>query len=111
MPAEPLTAEVLSRLLGTRGVRFAALIGPNNQVLSSAGSAPPEPALVQAAKAVAESLSATVGGQGLQDMMMDLSGGPLLLTPQQSNLLVVGFDEVGNLGRVRFAVKREIAKL
>ncbi|AWN22739.1 hypothetical protein DKM44_05430 [Deinococcus irradiatisoli] len=110
MPAEA-SSPALTRLLDTRGVRFAALIGPDNQVIGSAGSAPPDPALVQAAKAVAESLSVTVGGQGLQDLMMDLSGGPVLLTPQQSNVLVVGFDEVGNLGRVRFAVKREISKL
>ena len=111
MPAEEANP-LFARVLSTRGVRYVTLIGPDNAVLGSAGTSAPDASFVQAAKAVAQSLSATVGGEAaLQDLMIDLSGGPVLLTPQKGNLLVVGFDEVGNLGRVRFAVKREINKL
>ncbi|GAA4014733.1 roadblock/LC7 domain-containing protein [Deinococcus rubellus] len=114
MPAEPpLPTELMNRLLDTKGVRFAALIGSDSQVLSSAGSPVADASFVQAARAVAQSLSATVGGQPLRDLLMDFADGPVLLTPtaKSDHLLVVGFDDVGNLGRVRFAVKREIGKL
>lgn len=114
MPAEPTPpAELINRILDTKGVRFAALIGQDSQVLSSAGSPVPDAGFVQAARAVAQSLSATAGGQPLKDLLMDFADGPVLLTPtaQPDHLLVVGFNDVGNLGRVRFAVKREIGKL
>ena len=114
MPADPvLPAELMNRLLETKGMRFAALIGPDSQVLSSAGSPAPDAGFVKAARAVAQSLSATAGGAPLKDLLMDFADGPVLLTPtaQPDHLLVVGFDDVGNLGRVRFAVKREIGKL
>ncbi|WP_420595868.1 roadblock/LC7 domain-containing protein [Deinococcus sp.] len=108
MPAE---ADALSRLLGTRGLRYALLTNPGGELLGSAGHVPDDTSFVKAAQAVAQSLVATVGGQELKDLMLDLAGGPVLLTPQEGNLLVVGFDDVGNLGRVRFAVRREIGKL
>ncbi|WP_293912870.1 roadblock/LC7 domain-containing protein [Deinococcus sp.] len=106
-----MPAEMLTRMLDTKGVRYAALIGPAGEVLDNAGVNLPDTGFVQAARAVGQSLSATVGGHELQDLLVDLAGGPVLLTPHQLNLLVVGFDEVGNLGRVRFAVRREISKL
>ncbi|TSA83133.1 roadblock/LC7 domain-containing protein [Deinococcus detaillensis] len=112
MPVDPLQLdEALGRILSTRGVRYAALVGPDSNPLGSAGTQPPDASFVRAAQAVAQSLSATVGDQPLKDLMMDFADGPVLLTPQSDNLLLVGFDEVGNLGRVRFAVKREISRL
>ena len=114
MPAEPpRPEELMDRILDTKGVRFAALIGADGQVLTSAGSAPPDAGFVQAARAVAQSLSATAGGQPLKDLLMDFAEGPVLLTPtaQPDHLLVVGFSDVSDLGRVRFAVKRDIGKL
>ena len=114
MPAEPpLPSELMVRLLDAKGVRFAALIGPDNQALSSAGNPVPDTGFMQAVRAVAQSLSATAGGQPLKDLLMEFADGPVLLTPttKPEHLLVVGFGDVGDLGRVRFAVKREIGKL
>lgn len=112
MPADlAALPELLSRILSTRGVRYAAYIGADGQLLGSAGDTPPDAKFMQSAKAVAQSLVATSGGQALKDLLMDFEDGPVLLTPQQDQWLVVGFDEVGNLGRVRFAVKREMSKL
>ena len=111
MAAERFPTAMLPRLLDTRGLRYAALIGPAGEVLGSTGGTPGDTSFVDAARAVAQSLSATVGNQPLNDLMLDLDSGPVLLTPQASNFLVVGFDDVSNLGRVRFAVRRELGKL
>ena len=105
------SAAVLARLLETRGLRYAALVGSAGEIMGSTDNTPDDISFVDAARAVAQSLSATVGNQPLNDLMLDLASGPVLLTPQGSNFLVVGFDDVGNLGRVRFAVRRELSRL
>lgn len=35
-----------------------------------------------------------------------MDGGPVLLTPHGNQVLLTAFDDVANLGRVRFAVRR-----
>ena len=94
----------LAPLLDVRGVRHAALLGPSGAVVSYSG-AEPDVGVVQAGRAVAASLIATLGGE-LQDLLIDLEGGPVLLTPCGDQTLMTAFDDVANLGRVRFAVRK-----
>lgn len=94
----------LAPLLEVRGVRLAALLGAQGEVLSQLGEAP-DTGVAQAGRAVAASLIATLGGE-LQDLLIDLEGGPVLLTPSGDQTLMTAFDDVANLGRIRFAVRK-----
>ncbi len=94
----------LSQLLGVRGVRHAALLSAEGNVVAQAGG-DPDTSIAQAGRAVAASLIATLGGE-LQDLLIDLDGGPVLLTPHGNQTLMTAFDDTTNLGRVRFAVRK-----
>ncbi len=102
--------QVLSNMLDTPGIRFAALMSPSGAVLAEEGI-PVNPELVHSARSIASSLQQALQAGDLQDLLLELSNGPVLFTPQGENTLVAGFDEVNNLGRVRFAVKRAINRL
>lgn len=95
---------VLAPLMEVRGVRHVALLSGTGEVLDSVGAAP-DVGVVEAGRAVAASLVGALGGE-LQDLLLDLDGGPVLLTPHGEGTLMTGFDDVANLGRVRFAVRR-----
>ena len=96
----------LSQLLGVRGVRHAALLGAEGNVVAQAqAGSDPDTSIAQAGRAVAASLIATLGGE-LQDLLIDLDGGPVLLTPHGDQTLMTAFDDTANLGRVRFAVRK-----
>jgi predicted regulator of Ras-like GTPase activity (Roadblock/LC7/MglB family) len=94
----------LGPLLEVRGVRHAALLGSQGEVLEQLGGSP-DASVAQAGRAVAASLIATLGGE-LQDLLIDLEGGPVLLTPFGDQTLMTAFDDVANLGRIRFAVRK-----
>ena len=94
----------LAPLLDVRGVRHAALLDPHGAVVTHSGGEP-DVSIAQAGRAVAASLIATLGGE-LQDLLIDLEGGPVLLTPCGDQTLMTAFDDVANLGRVRFAVRK-----
>ena len=94
----------LSPLLEIRGVRQAALLDSQGAVVKQVGGAP-DTAVAQSGRAVAASLIATLGGE-LQDLLIDLEGGPVLLTPHGDQTLMTAFDDVANLGRVRFAIRK-----
>jgi predicted regulator of Ras-like GTPase activity (Roadblock/LC7/MglB family) len=94
----------LSPLLEVRGVRQAALLDAQGAVAMQAGGAP-DTSIAQSGRAVAASLIATLGGE-LQDLLIDLEGGPVLLTPHGDRTLMTTFDDVANLGRVRFAIRK-----
>ena len=94
----------LSALLEVRGVKHAALLDPQGAVVMQAGGAP-DIGIAQSGRAVAASLIATLGGE-LQDLLIDLEDGPVLLTPHGDQTLMTAFDDVANLGRVRFAIRK-----
>ena len=94
----------LSPLLEVRGVRHAALLDAQGTVVMQAGGEP-DIGIAQSGRAVAASLIATLGGE-LQDLLIDLEGGPVLLTPHGDQTLMTAFDDVANLGRVRFAIRK-----
>ncbi|WP_424949691.1 roadblock/LC7 domain-containing protein [Deinococcus sp.] len=94
----------LSPLLDVRGIRHAALLDARGVLVMQAGGEP-DTSIAQAGRAVAASLIATLGGE-LQDLLIDLEGGPVLLTPYGDQTLMTAFDDVANLGRVRFAVRK-----
>ena len=94
----------LSPLLDVRGIRHAALLDTRGVSVMQVGGEP-DTSIAQAGRAVAASLIATLGGE-LQDLLIDLEGGPVLLTPYGDQTLMTAFDDVANLGRVRFAVRK-----
>lgn len=96
---------MIGQLLEVRGIRHVALIGPQGGIVSSAGSGA-DISVVQAGRAVASSLRAALGQGEWQDLLLDLEGGPVLLTPHGDQVLLAAFDNVASLGRVRFAVRR-----
>lgn len=110
MSAEALPSDILQSMQSAGGLRFAALLSPSGETLAQAGT-PADAALLQAARAIAGSLQQALNAGELQDLLLELESGPVLFTPQGENTLVAGFDEVGQLGRVRFAVKRAAGQL
>lgn len=96
---------MIAQLLEVRGIRHVALIDAAGGIVSSAGGGS-DISVVQAGRAVVTSLQAALGGGEWQDLLLDLEGGPVLLTPHGDQVLLTAFDEVASLGRVRFAVRR-----
>ncbi|MFC4425608.1 roadblock/LC7 domain-containing protein [Deinococcus navajonensis] len=101
---------MIGPLMEVRGVRHAALLDAEGQVLDSAG-VPEEQAgqlglLVSAGRAVIASLRSATGATTWTELMLDVNGGPVLLTPHGDQVLLAAFDDVSSLGRVRFAVRR-----
>ncbi|GGJ60475.1 roadblock/LC7 domain-containing protein [Deinococcus aquiradiocola] len=94
----------LHTLTDVRGVRYAALLDASGAVIAGSGG-DADTTIAQAGRAVAASLIAALGGD-LQDLLIDLEGGPVLLTPHGDQTLMTAFDDVANLGRVRFAVRK-----
>ncbi|WP_412028992.1 roadblock/LC7 domain-containing protein [Deinococcus yunweiensis] len=101
---------MLDTLMAVRGMTHVLLIDHNGSVLSSAGLEhgllKRELGLVAAGKAVIGSLQTAVEAAGWSELLLDLDGGPVLLTPFGPQILVTAFDDVTSLGRVRFAVRR-----
>ena len=100
----------LTPLLELRGVQRAGVVGEDGQLLTVAGPGDTDPGLVAAVRAVLQSLQAATDSPGWNDLLLDLDGGPLLLTPCGPGLLLVQFDEVPSLGRVRLGVRRVLAQ-
>lgn len=101
---------LLEDMLETPGIRFAALVSGSGEVIAEQGL-PTDLSLVGSARAIVSSLQQAVQAGDFQDVLIELESGPVLFTPSGENTLVAGFDEVSNLGRVRFAAKRVLNKL
>lgn len=101
---------MLNQLLNVRGVKLAALFDSDGALLQHAGAAP-DPTLVVTGRAVAGSMVQALEGGALRDLVIDFETGPVLLTALGERTLVTEFDDVANLGRLRFAVKRVLPTL
>ncbi|ALW88459.1 hypothetical protein GCM10008956_21700 [Deinococcus arenae] len=101
---------MIDGLLDVRGVRHSALVGLDGKVVARAGlreaDLPAELTLVAAGRAVIGSLQSNLNADGWQELLLDVDGGPVLLTPHGNQVLLTAFDDVSSLGRVRFAVRR-----
>ncbi|MDO4245180.1 MAG: roadblock/LC7 domain-containing protein [Deinococcus sp.] len=104
-----MTRPTLTPLLDVRGVQGAALIGVNGRVEAAVGDGDISLSMISAARAVLQSLQAATGVDTWNDLLLDLEGGPLLLTPYGDSVLAVHFDEVPALGRVRLGVRRVLS--
>lgn len=97
-------------LMDVRGMRHILLIDEAGSVVTSAGISPAalkdELGLVASSKAVIGSLQGNLEAPGWQELLLDVDGGPVLLTPHGSQILLTAFDDVSSLGRVRFAIRR-----
>lgn len=109
VPGQPPLPD-LSPLLDVRGVQGAALVSADagGQAVSVGGDI--DLSVVSAARAVVHSLQAATDSASWNDLLLDLDGGPLLLTPCGSGVLLVQFDEVPSLGRVRLGVRRVLSR-
>lgn len=101
---------MIDSLLEVRGVRHSALVGLDGKIVAKAGlkdtDVPAELTLVAAGRAVIGSLQSNLNTPDWQELLLDVDGGPVLLTPHGNQVLLTAFDDVANLGRVRFAVRR-----
>ncbi|GGI72185.1 roadblock/LC7 domain-containing protein [Deinococcus wulumuqiensis] len=100
----------LSPLLDVRGVQGAGVVDGDGQILNMVGSGATDPTIVAAARAVLQSLQAATDSPSWHDLLLDLDSGPLLLMPCGAGMLLVRFDEVPSLGRVRLGVRRVLAQ-
>ncbi|MEF2277879.1 roadblock/LC7 domain-containing protein [Deinococcus sp. YIM 134068] len=96
---------MIAPLLEVRGVRHAALVDARGVIVTAVGEGV-DAGVVGAGRAVIGSLQGALGQAGWQDLLLDVAGGPLLLTLHGDQILLTAFDDVGSLGRVRFAVRR-----
>lgn len=103
---------MIDALLDVRGVRYATLVDAQGQVMLHAGAGNPDVEVVNTARAMLSSLKSAMGATEWKDLLLDLEYGPMLLTPLpvRDQVMLVAFDEVASLGRVRFAVKRAIGQ-
>ena len=101
---------VVEDVKAIRGVRLAAMMDATGNVLESIGG-DVDLKLIASCRAVAGSLSATLGGGELKDMVIDVEEGPVLLTSVGERLLITCFDDVANLGRIRFSLRRAVPEL
>ncbi|WP_027482678.1 roadblock/LC7 domain-containing protein [Deinococcus pimensis] len=99
----------IESLLEIRGVRHAALLAESGAVMEAAGRIP-DLAVLGAAQAVSTSLVEALGGE-FRDMVVDFEDGPVLFTSLGNRTLFTAFDDVANLGRLRFALRRAIPEL
>ncbi|MFC3721233.1 roadblock/LC7 domain-containing protein [Deinococcus metalli] len=103
---------MMDTLMAVRGMKHVLLIDLSGSVVSSAGLEPAflkrELGLIAAGKAVIGSLQSSLGATEWNELLLDVDGGPVLLTPFGPQILLTAFDDVTSLGRVRFAVRRLI---
>lgn len=101
----------LTILEEVRGLRYAVLIDAQGNVEGHVGAEVPDPSVAATARAMLGSLQTAMGAHGWNDLLLDLEGGPILLTQLGDQILQVAFDDIASLGRVRFSVKRTAATL
>ncbi|UBV41701.1 roadblock/LC7 domain-containing protein [Deinococcus taeanensis] len=101
---------MIDSLLEVRGVRHTALVDLDGRVIAKAGlheaNLPAELTLIAAGRAVIGSLQSNLNTGDWQELLLDVDGGPVLLTPHGNQILLTAFDDVSSLGRIRFAVRR-----
>ena len=103
---------MIESLLDVRGVRYASLVDAQGQVVLHVGEGNADVEVVNTARAMLGSLKTAMGTDAWNDLLLDLDLGPMLLTPVNvhNQIMLVAFDEVASLGRVRFAVRRAIGQ-
>lgn len=103
---------MIDALMEVRGVRHVVLVDATGEVVTSAGldaiQLKKELQLIHSGRAVLGSLRSALQAGSWQELLLDVEGGPTLLTPHGHQVLLVAFDEVASLGRVRFAVRRQL---
>ncbi len=101
---------MIASLMDVRGVRYAALVDTTGQAVMQVG-AQPDLSVAVSGRAMIGSLKNAMGAADWKDLLLDLEGGPVLLTPLGDQVLLTAFDDVASLGRVRFAVRRSLGRV
>lgn len=102
---------MINALLEVRGVRYAAIVDAAGAAIMTAGEETPDLGVAVAGRAMVGSLKSSMGATDWNDLLLDLDGGPVLITPMGDQVLMTAFDDVASLGRVRFAVRRVLGKV
>lgn len=101
---------MINALMEVRGVRYAAIVDAGGASVMQVGDQP-DLSVAVSARAMIGSLKAAMGTEDWNDLLLDIEGGPVLLTPLGDQILMTAFDDVASLGRVRFAVRRALGKI
>jgi len=110
-------AELLNQILEIRGVTSAAVVSGDGELLERVSQRQVDVTFVTGllASSLASSrvLAGLLGDGEIIQIMLEYEQGPVLLTPlptdqaqSEGYLLVVTLDAVGNLGRVRFQLRK-----
>lgn len=101
---------MIEALMDVRGVRYAAIVDAAGRAVAQVGDSP-DLGVATSARAMIGSLQSAMEAPAWNDLLLDIEGGPVLLTPVGEQVLVTAFDDVASLGRVRFAVRRALGKV
>lgn len=112
----------LRDLLGVRGVVSVAVAGADGGLVEGLALGDEELAalqeLIPTALASSRALGGLLGEGAVQQALVEYAEGPVLLAPidavgdeEASHVAVVGLAGVGDLGRVRFQLKRRLPAL
>lgn len=112
----------LERLLDVRGVISVAVAGADGGMVEGLALGEDELAalkeLVPTALASSRALGALLGEQPVEQSLVEYAAGPVLMAPIEpdaaegsGHVLVVGLENVTDLGRVRFQLKRVLPDL
>lgn len=100
----------LAPVCGTRGVSAALLLGESGEVLAGQGELPGAAAVLATARAIASALGRVLGGE-MNECLIDFEAGPVHICRAPQGYLLVAFDDVGSLGRLRFGTRRTLGLL
>lgn len=106
-----MSINALTILQEVRGLRYAVLLDAQGNVEGHVGTETPDPSVTTTARAMLGSLQNAMSASTWNDLLLDMDGGPVLLTQLGDQILQVAFDDIANLGRVRFSVKRTASQL
>lgn len=102
---------MINPLLEVRGVRYSTIVDAAGAAVMTVGEEKPDLSVAISGRAMITSLKAAMGATDWNDLLLDIDGGPVLITPMGDQVLMTAFDDVASLGRVRFAVRRALGKV
>jgi len=103
--------QILAEFLKLDGVFAAVVVGRDGIVIESAVSGKVDidalGAMASTGMGTAEAMGNELGKGELNQMMVELEKGPILLSPlSKDELIAIVSDTTGNIGRIRYELKK-----
>ncbi len=103
--------QILAEFLKLDGVFAAVVVGRDGIVIESAVSGKVDidalGAMASTGMGTAEAMGNELGKGNLNQMMVELEKGPILLSPlARDELIAIVSDNSGNIGRIRYELKK-----